>query len=231
LSANGVLVNGKRVEGMQFLASSDVIQIGGEEFRFHASAQLVETRHTPVMRDMLPQQPRPGTPDPRVALAVLEVTNVGPTNGQEYVIRVPLAHIGRGAHNDVAINDESVSDSHAKLQYRDGMWFLTDLDSTNGTYAAGTRFTGERRLDGEVDLRFGGVKMTFRPADVAVEALKGTRAIAAIDRSQLRPTMSVATQAATTSPDALPPQRISLWVWTLVVIALAAAAAFFLLNR
>ena len=229
-SANGVLVNGNRIEGSRMLATSDLIRIGSEEFRFHAAAQLAETRHTPAIRDAIPAA-EPVTEEKRAPLAVLQITNSGPTNGQEYAIGVPLAHVGRGAHNDVAINDESVSDSHAKLQCRDGNWFITDLDSTNGTYVAGERLKGERMLHGVVDLRFGGVKMAFRPAAAPVESLKGTRAIASIDRSKLRPTTSVAAQDAATTPSALPQQGISAWVWGVVVLALVAAAAFFLLNR
>jgi pSer/pThr/pTyr-binding forkhead associated (FHA) protein len=230
LSANGILVNNVRVDGTQYLGSSDVIQIGSEEFRFHAAAQLAVTRHTPVAREASAPPLDPAR-DQRRPLAILQVTNVGPTNGKEYEIRVPLAHIGRGAHNDVAINDESVSDSHAKLQCRDGIWFITDLESTNGTYTAGERLVGERRLDGAADLRFGGIKMTFHPADVVTESARGTRAIAAIDRSKLRLTTDVATQAATTAPSTLPQQGISAWVWSVVVLAIAAAAAFFLVNR
>jgi pSer/pThr/pTyr-binding forkhead associated (FHA) protein len=229
-NANGVLVNGARIDGSRVLATSDLIRIGSEEFRFHAAAQLAETRHTPAIRDAIPAAVRVAE-EKREPLAVLQVTNNGPTNGQEYAVRVPLAHIGRGAHNDVAINDESVSDSHAKLQCRDGNWFITDLDSTNGTYVAGERLKGERMLHGVVDLRFGGVKMAFRPAAAPVESLKGTRAIASIDRSKLRPTTSVAAQDAATTPSALPQQGISAWVWGVVVLALVAAAAFFLLNR
>jgi len=230
LSANGVLVNGIRVEASQYLGPSDVIKIGTEEFRFHAGAQLAETRRTPIAREALPPTAEPHI-DPRPALAVLQITNVGPSNGQQYDLRVPLAHIGRGAHNDVAINDESVSDSHAKLQCRDGIWFITDLESTNGTYVAGERFVGERVLEGPVELRFGGVKMTFRPSTVANEALKGTRAIAAIDRSKLIQNAAAAAQSATTGPTTLPQRGISPWVWGVVVLAIVAAAAFFLVNR
>src|SRR5438445_320308 len=83
------------------------------------------------------------------------------------------------AHNDVRLTDESVSETHAKLQRRDDGWYLVDMDSTNGSYVGGTRVVGERRIEGSPDLRFGGVKMRFSPVggrDVDVEA-KGTHAI------------------------------------------------------
>jgi len=154
--------------------------------------------------------------DARPILAVLEVTNEGITKGRIYEVRMPLSHIGRGSHNDVMIADDSVSDTHAKLQRRDDGWYVVDAGSTNGTYVGGSRITGERRLEGSPDLRFGGVKTIFRPKDVSADPAKGTRAIASVDRSRLAtPAAAPATlAAAATSPAAAPPrQSIPTWVW------------------
>jgi len=164
------------------------------------------------------------------ALAILSIISSGPSNGRSFEIRVPLAHIGRGAHNDVSINDSSVSDSHAKFQYRDRAWFITDLGSRNGTYVGGVRFTGERRLYGNVELRVGNVKLMFRPTGVVLDVPQETRTIASVDRSSLRPT-SAAAQVAVTTPSTLPQQGPSAWMWTVVVVAMVAVAALFLLNR
>ena len=73
-----------------------------------------------------------------------------------------LAHVGRGPHNDIVIVEESVSDSHAKLQRREGMWYVTDLGSTNGTYIGGRRIAAEEKLSTDADIRFGGVPLVFR---------------------------------------------------------------------
>ena len=142
-------------------------------------------------------------------------------------------HVGRGAHNDIVVPDDSVSDMHAKIQRRDDGWYLVDVGSTNGTYVGGQRLTAERRLEGSPDVRFGGVKMMFKPRDADPDTSKGTRAIASIDRSKLRQAAAPGTpQAAATSPAAEPSQRgIPAWIWGVVVVAVAGAAAFFLLNR
>jgi pSer/pThr/pTyr-binding forkhead associated (FHA) protein len=165
-------------------------------------------------------------------LASLEVINESFERGKRFEIRVPLAHIGRGAHNDVAIDDDSVSDSHAKLQRREDGWYLIDLGSTNGTYVGGSRLTHERRLDGVPEVRFGGVKLTFRAADVAVPAAKSTRAIAAtpIDRTKLPP-REPRPQTAPKPPVAEPAEGsgTSAWTWVAILIA-AAAVAFYLLK-
>ena len=116
--------------------------------------------------------------DARPVLATLEIINQGMLRGRKFAVRTPLAHIGRGAHNDVVIPDESVSDTHAKLQKREAGWYVVDMDSTNGTYVAGTRIAGEQRLVGTPDVRFGGVKMIFQSAAPADGDAVGTRAIA-----------------------------------------------------
>jgi pSer/pThr/pTyr-binding forkhead associated (FHA) protein len=116
--------------------------------------------------------------DARPVLATLEIINQGMLRGRKFAVRTPLAHIGRGAHNDVVIPDESVSDTHAKLQKREAGWYVVDMDSTNGTYVAGTRIAGEQRLIGTPDVRFGGVKMIFQSAAPADGDAVGTRAIA-----------------------------------------------------
>jgi pSer/pThr/pTyr-binding forkhead associated (FHA) protein len=73
-----------------------------------------------------------------------------------------------------------VSDSHAKIQKREGGWFIVDQGSTNGTYVGGRRVQGEQRVEGAPDVRFGGIKMTFRPLAKAGDESGGTRAIAAV---------------------------------------------------
>ena len=176
--------------------------------------------------------PRPSAPDTRPVLAVLEVINEGVARGTRFELRVPLAHVGRGAHNDIVIDDDSVSDTHAKLQRRDDGWYLIDLGSTNGTYVGGSRLTThERRLDGAPDVRFGGVKLTFRPADIPVPAAKSTRAIASmpIDRSKLPPREPRPSVTAKPAPAVPERSGTSVWTWIAILIA-AAAAAFYLLK-
>jgi diguanylate cyclase (GGDEF)-like protein len=42
--------------------------------------------------------------------------------------------IGRDRENDIVLDSDSVSRRHARVEHRDGRIYLTDLDSTNGTY-------------------------------------------------------------------------------------------------
>jgi pSer/pThr/pTyr-binding forkhead associated (FHA) protein len=200
-STNGLFVNGERVEGMQILGRADILRIGPEEFRFYADSATPEVAVAQAVRAGLsnaasappPPQPAPAAsaavagdstpsiPTPqqtpalllRGALATLEVTSGGLLKGEVYPVKAILAHLGRGEHNDVVIPEESVSDSHAKLQRRDGVWYITDMGSTNGTYVAGRRIANEERLGQTADLRLGGVKLVFMTT--ATEPVTGAR--------------------------------------------------------
>jgi pSer/pThr/pTyr-binding forkhead associated (FHA) protein len=137
----------------------------------------------PAARASQPQTPAseaPTVPSARKPLATLEVINEGPMKGTKFEIHSPLTNVGRGPHNDVALQDESVSDSHAKILKREGSWWLVDQGSTNGSYVGGRRVQGEQQLTGAPDVRFGSIKMMFKPTQLSAEDEgKGTRAIAA----------------------------------------------------
>ncbi len=243
-SANGIYVNGTRVTREHRLSRADVIRVGTEEFRFYADPSPAMRTPAVSMTPSAAAAPAPAASTPAAPskpaapsappLAILEITNEGPTKGQQYPVRVPLAHIGRGAHNDVPIADDSVSDTHAKLQRRADGWYLSDVGSTNGTYVGGQRITGERRLDGAPDVRVGGVKMIFRAQDAPGDAARSTRAIASVDRSRLRPkVVGPATDvAAATAPTAeAPAGGVGGWVWLVVALAVIAVVALLMLNR
>jgi pSer/pThr/pTyr-binding forkhead associated (FHA) protein len=99
----------------------------------------------------------------------------GALKGQRLPVRSPVANIGRADYNDVAIADESVSTSHAKLQRREGVWVLVDLESTNGTWVDGEPVKEESPLAPGSLVRLGDVQMVFEPtgADDAMGTAKG----------------------------------------------------------
>lgn len=185
-SVNGLTVNGRRVDGAQVLGLGDIVRIGDEEFRFEADAASFEpdaalidptTRESPLPSEAAPTSQAPRTP-PRTSapatverapaeaptlLATLEILNKGVHEGTRFRIERPVAHVGRSRQSDIRLDDDSVSGSHATLVRRSVGWVLIDLDSTNGTYVDGTRIHGEQPISGPCELRFGGIKMLFRP--------------------------------------------------------------------
>ena len=219
-STNGVLVNGEPASSPSLLGKGDVLTIGDEQFRFHADS----------------------APAPREPLAALEVISSGLLKGTIMEVRSPLAHVGRGAHNDIVVSDESVSDSHAKLQRREDGWYVVDMGSTNGTYVGGRRIDAEAPLIGAPDVRFGGVKFIFRvPEGAAGGNASQTRAIAALKVEARTTTAGAKTpvvsqpvqRAAPRATPAASAKQSSRWlpmlVW-LAVLILVAAGAFILIK-
>jgi pSer/pThr/pTyr-binding forkhead associated (FHA) protein len=170
-SMSGTYVNRRRVDGEQVLGMGDVIRVGDEELRFEADAASYEPaaelrpKKTAALAAAKPSTQPPTEPRPAAArlLATLEIINQGLLKGTRFRIERPVVNVGRAAHNDVRLEDDTVSGSHATLTRRGSGWVLLDHGSTNGTYIDGERMTGERPVSGAAELRFGGIKMLFRP--------------------------------------------------------------------
>jgi pSer/pThr/pTyr-binding forkhead associated (FHA) protein len=169
---------------------------------------------------------------PRAPLATLEIINEGPTKGTRFSIVSALTHVGRGPHNDVVIQDESVSDSHAKLQRREDGWVVVDMDSTNGTYVGGERVTGEAPLSPTVDLRFGGVKVLFKTAGSGQDAGGGTRVIVGIRRTPKAPAAVAEDDADSRAGHVEEPAQGAgvPWFLTVLVVGLALAVIFLIVR-
>jgi pSer/pThr/pTyr-binding forkhead associated (FHA) protein len=72
--------------------------------------------------------------------------------------------VGRDAGVDLQVVDERVSRKHARIELRDGVFVLTDLNSTNGVYVNGVRVAGATVLahDDEIEIaNFGEVLLRF----------------------------------------------------------------------
>lgn len=71
--------------------------------------------------------------------------------------------IGRDPHNDVVLEDDTISSEHALIEARDGRYWVTDLRSTNGTRIGDQRLTPDRRspLKSGDHIRFADVDLMF----------------------------------------------------------------------
>jgi len=82
-------------------------------------------------------------------------------------VRVPhelaeeLITIGRGAENQIQLEDPSVSGRHAQLQARGDSYELQDLQSTNGTQVNGKAIAAPVLLRVGDQIRFGKVEACF----------------------------------------------------------------------
>lgn len=146
-SANGVYVNGDRLQGPTQLTTSDTVRIG--------SYQLVVERMVEVA-DRGGYQT--AVVHPNQAHAKLLITS-GPQAGKEFLLFEPLTVVGRTQENDVTISDISISRRHASVERKDdGSYLLTDQGSSNGTFVRGKRLRGAVRAWHGDKVRFGQIE-------------------------------------------------------------------------
>lgn len=83
---------------------------------------------------------------PAVPPAAILTVTAGPDTGFKFRIQpTAITYIGRGADNDVVLDDPATSRRHAHIRFQDGNYVLTDLGSANGTLVNGQR-VAERAL-------------------------------------------------------------------------------------
>ncbi len=250
VSINGTYVNGERVGRRHLLARADVIRIGHDEFRFYADAAPLPGPRPPRSVPMAtPVRPPTGagarlsdtmhglpsselksavTPTaPTVApLASLLIRN-GTFKGKRLPVKVPIVNIGRADFNDVVLADPSVSTSHAKLQRRDGVWMLSDVGSTNGTFVENERVAGEVPLSPGTTVRFGEVAVLWEPFDQPVsKPAPGTRVVGAVDVPSAPAPESTPQESSRRPlrPPAPRPDGPPTWLIGVVVVVVAALA-------
>lgn len=78
--------------------------------------------------------------------------------------RLPFVIGKKKEEVDYALEDRSASRIHARILEEDGILYLEDLNSTNGTYKNGLRMQPyeKRRLERDDELRFGMAEYTFQ---------------------------------------------------------------------
>jgi pSer/pThr/pTyr-binding forkhead associated (FHA) protein len=74
----------------------------------------------------------------------------------------PETMIGKGAHNHIILADASVSSTHAKITFSNGVYTLSDLRSRNGTFLNDARITEPRELHHGDRVKLGHCILTFR---------------------------------------------------------------------
>lgn len=97
--------------------------------------------------------------------AYLSVVEADEPSGLLPGIRIPLQQtvmIGRSAkHNMIVIHEAFVSSEHALIQSYDNQYWISDLNSTNGTIVNGRRIEDETPLKIGDQIKIGSVILRF----------------------------------------------------------------------
>ncbi len=96
----------------------------------------------------------------------------------DHILREEMMTIGRMKGNTIALDDASVSVSHAKITRKGTEFYLKDLNSTNGTMLNGQSINEARLKDGD-QLKFGEVIALYHSEPEFVSATPGATPAAA----------------------------------------------------
>ena len=102
---------------------------------------------TPPARRGRGRKAQPATPG-RGRASQLIVTEGGLAGTRIGLTGAPVL-IGRANDSTLVLTDDYASTRHARISLQDGVWFVEDLGSTNGTYL------GPRKIDGPVPMEVG----------------------------------------------------------------------------
>lgn len=117
----------------------------------------------------LPNRAEPGVTD---TSALIGVTS--PFTDRRFPVQPERARVGRGAENDVVVDERDVSLEHARIVRTGGEWRVVDLRSTNGTFVNGKRVNQSVLQYGD-QVAFGPASFIFAPSGMSSEAVRAMR--------------------------------------------------------
>ena len=85
----------------------------------------------------------------------------GPQKGEDFRLVEGKILIGASPECEIRIDNEFASEVHASMRYLDGVYSLTDLDSTNGTVVNGEPISRVELSDGD-HIRIGDTNYVFK---------------------------------------------------------------------
>ncbi len=96
-----------------------------------------------------------------LSVAVLEVIRGEVPEKIRFLKPRPYA-IGRARHNDIAVNEPSISKLHARIDYQGGRFFVEDAGSMHGVYVNATKIRRVELVPGS-QIQLGNVTLKFSP--------------------------------------------------------------------
>ena len=128
------------------------------------AAAAAEAFTAPVARASPAAQ---AVPEEQVGMATSQnttrlVITSGPKAGTEFPLGADTITIGRSSDSSLVIRDDYTSTHHARLMLWHDEWMLQDLDSTNGTFLAGSRVTVPTKIPLNATVKIGATSFELR---------------------------------------------------------------------
>ena len=189
-SSNGTLVNGKMVAGSVCLFHGDELCFDKSSFQLIGhGGDLTPVRsqeaevHQPISRNSVSletlEMRKIDTLETQVVDEIVQpgcylIGMTEPVANRSFVLVAGKTSIGRHSHNDIVIDDVSVSSHHAELQLNSDGCSLMAKVTTNGTRINGKEISTEALENLDV-IHIGGVKLGYRVVDAPIKkaGLKG----------------------------------------------------------
>ena len=86
----------------------------------------------------------------------------GPLQGREFLVNSDTFTIGSGPHNNLVVDDSTVSKRHCEIIVEESGYQIRDLNSTNGTLVQGVRVSSAHLAPGS-EIQLGKSRIVFCP--------------------------------------------------------------------
>jgi len=103
----------------------------------------------------------PGSSNETICLYGWLVITDGKDLWKDFRINKAKMSIGRSSECDIIVNDEHLSAKHASLKLQDSTLFITDLDSSNGTFVNSQEITRAKLSDND-SIKIGNTSLKFK---------------------------------------------------------------------
>lgn len=161
-STNGTKVNGELIDDSYYLTEGDVISLGDQDIRFGGKVNINKKKASVI--PLKKQADDKASPDLTIKNQQIKIFFLnGSKAGNSLDLNENSFKIGRELDNDIILDTGGVSRYHAQIQITaEGLWLLSDLNSTNGTKVNGVLIdcpyypkAGDVISLGDQDVRFG----------------------------------------------------------------------------
>lgn len=111
------------------------------------------------------------------------VIESGTDRGMIFPLYQTSATLGRSSNNTIQIIDKRLSRHHAEISYSDGVYFVKDMGSKNGTYLNDTLLTNEQQISNGDKIKIGDTILVYEsePADTSKAGDTTTKVVKFVD--------------------------------------------------